>query len=96
MLIRCAAQLMGADGVSAERLLFLARREKVERVLAHIARAGREHDSAREHFWSQILDSLALADAREEPKLPHWSRFVSMPGWQRGKTLKPQWLAPRP
>ncbi|MFK7909827.1 MAG: hypothetical protein AB8F34_04410 [Akkermansiaceae bacterium] len=93
-LIRCAAQLMRAEGVSPERLLFLAKREKTERVLLHIARAGCEHDPEGRDFWQQIQSGLPAKVWRAEPRLPHWSRFVTMPGWQRGKVLNPQWLVP--
>jgi len=93
-LIRSAAQLMRGDGVSAERLLFFAKRERAERVLLHIARAGYAHDPEGLQFWKQIQSGLPGYGQRSEPKLPHWSRFVTMPGWQRGKVVEPQWLVP--
>ena len=94
MLIRCAAQLIRGDSVDATRLAFLAKKEKAERVLAHIAHAGIEHDPKGMAFWCEVLGQLPDCEARTEPKLPHWTRFVSMPGWQRGKTREPEWLVP--
>lgn len=92
--IRCAAQLARSSRVQANRLTRLAIMEKCERVLTHIARAGAEHDSEASHFWRGILDRLPALPPRQEPALPHWTRFVSMPGIQRNGVAPPQWLTP--
>jgi len=92
--IRAAAQLARAPGILARRLASLARRERTERVLAHIARAGCHHDEPGRAFWSELLEAMKSAPDREEPALPHWSRFVSMPGIQRGRTMPARWLVP--
>lgn len=93
--IRVAAQLARAPGIRPRRLAFLARCERVERSLAHIARAGRDHDLEGSQFWGELLDGLSADEYRREPTLPHWSRFVSMPGIQRGRIPAPvEWLVP--
>jgi hypothetical protein len=92
--IRCAAQLARSPDVDPARLAELAIREKTERVLAHIARAGIAHDVPGNGFWRTVIDHLPPLKARAEPELPHWSRFVSMPGRQRGGEAPVTWLAP--
>jgi hypothetical protein len=94
--IRCAAQLARSKGTRPERLARLAIMEKCERVLAHIARAGAAHDPEGAGFWNEILRLMPHPPAREEANLPHWSRFVSMPGFQRHGPVPPTWLTPHP
>ncbi len=93
--IRCAAQLARSPRIEPARLARLAVMEKCERVLAHIARSGVDHDSEGAHFWSALLGLLPPSTPREEPGLPHWTRFVSMPGIQRSGTAPIRWLVPR-
>lgn len=93
--IRCAAQLARSPEIRPEQLVRLAVMEKCERVLSHIARAGATYDSEGSAFWETILRLLPEQPAREEPDLPHWSRFVSMPGIQRHGQVLPTWLTPR-
>ena len=92
--IRCAAQLARSPDVDPARLAFMAIREKTERVLAHIARSGIAHDSDGQSFWTTVLARLQRAGTAEEPDLPHWTRFVSMPGIQRGGPAPAIWLTP--
>jgi hypothetical protein len=92
--IRCAAQLARARGTRPDRLARLAVLEKCERVLVHIARAGAAHDPDGVGFWNEILRLLPDQPQREEPCLPHWSRFVSMPGIQRQGPIPARWLTP--
>jgi len=93
--IRCAAQLARSPHVDPVRLSRLAIKQKCERVLAHIARAGFDHDSEGGDFWQRVLDQLPHLTIRQEPDLPHWSRFVSMPGRQRHGMAAIRWLVPR-
>jgi hypothetical protein len=95
MAIRCAAQLARSPHVKASRLAQLAIMGKCERVIAHIARAGIEHDPDGIDFWQELLNHLSAPPPQPEPDLPHWSRFVSMPGIQRSGTAPTRWLIPQ-
>lgn len=92
--IRCAAQLARSSRVEPTRLARLAIMEKVERCLTHIARAGIAHDLEGACFWQNVLQHLPAASFRPEPHLPHWTRFVSMPGRQRAGIAPIRWLTP--
>jgi hypothetical protein len=92
--IRCAAQLARSPRVTPAKLVRLAVMEKCERVLAHIARAGLDHDLEGRPFWQALIDLLPATSTRPEPDLPHWSRFVSMPGRQRFGIAPTRWLVP--
>lgn len=94
--IRCAAQLARSPHVRVDKLARLARMEKCERVLGHIARAGAEHDSEGASFWRDLLTRISAPAPRPETHLPHWSRFVSMPGRQRHGIAPHRWLVPNP
>jgi hypothetical protein len=95
--VRCAAQLLSGEGIDLPRLARLARQERCERVLAHVARTGIKHDEVGSEGWRKLLDSLGAAPAAPEGTLPHWTRFVSLTGVQRhgGRALKSVWLRPR-
>ena len=93
--IRCAGQMARSPNVNAARLAKLAIMEKCERVLAHIARAGVTHDADGHGFWQELLNALPLMPEAPEPDLPHWTRFVSMPGIQRSEMVSPRWLTPQ-
>jgi hypothetical protein len=92
--IRCAAQLARSPDVDPAKLAHLSVMENTERVLAHIARAGIAHDTEGTHFWQTVLNQLPATQARTEPDLPHWTRFVSMPGRQRMGVAPTRWLVP--
>lgn len=93
--IRCAAQLARSPSIDAARLAKLAVMEKCERVLSHIARAGVDHDPDGTSFWRDLLRHLPPTTPKTEPHLPHWTRFVSMPGIQRSGVAPILWLVPR-
>jgi hypothetical protein len=93
--IRCAAQLARSPHTDPENLAQLAARYKTQRVLSHIARAGLAHDPEGRSFWQSVLHHLPPVPDRQEPDLPHWTRFVSMPGRQRHGPVPPQWLVPQ-
>lgn len=92
--IRCAAQLARSPHIDPARLARFAVMEKTERVLTHIARAGLAHDPEGAEFWQDVLKRLPCMPPRSEPMLPHWTRFVSMPGRQRGGIAPTRWLVP--
>ena len=88
--IRCAAQLAGSCDI--EQLASVARRERVGRPLAYIARAGIDYDSSNREFWNGLLDRLGEQPPVTEGILPHWSRFVSQTGVTRFGDGSIQWL----
>lgn len=92
--IRCAAQLARSPGIEPAGLARLAVMERCERVLSYIARAGLDHDPDGVPFWRELLVHLPPSLHRKEPHLPHWSRFVSMPGIQRSGPSLTRWLTP--
>jgi hypothetical protein len=92
--IRCAAQLARSPEIDPGRLARLAVRERCERVLAHIAREGLDRDPDGQSHWATILEHIGPPPKRDEENLPHGTRFVSMPGFQRGGHAQPQWLTP--
>ena len=92
--VRCAAQLARAPGIVPSILVDLAVKEKATRTLAHIARAGIAHDSTGKEFWQEVLRLSGEPAHRAEPALPHWSRFVAMPGLQRNGQVAAHWLVP--
>lgn len=93
--IRCAAQMAREPSMNAGKLARLAVMEKCERVLSYIAQAGMDHDADGHAFWCQLLSLLPQQEPISSAALPHWSRFVSMPGIQRGGMASPQWLTPQ-
>lgn len=92
--IRCAAQMAKSPGVRPVKLATLAKMEKTERVLGYIARAGLKHDPSDPAFWKMILENLPSIPIRSERQLPHWTRFVSVPGKQKGGSPPAVWLNP--
>lgn len=83
-LIRAAAELLRCRPMGARRLAPAARRERCGRVLAYIARAGREHDLAGREFWHELLAALGPQREVAPGVLPHWTRFVALQGVGRG------------
>lgn len=93
--VRCAAQLARSPRIKASHLADLAIQHKASRVLFHIARAGSLHDPEGVDFWQALLSRLPSTSYPElEVDLPHWSRFVSMPGLQRKGPAPIRWLVP--
>ena len=94
--VRCAAQLLSADGIDPVRVARLAQRERCERVVAHIARAGVRHDERGGAFWETLLECLRSPRPVPDGVLPHWSRFAVLTGMQKGvQGLGSIWLRPR-
>jgi hypothetical protein len=88
--IRCAAQM--ASRCDGRLLSLVAKRERISRQLAYIAKAGSDHDSSRREFWTSLLDQLGKLRPVAEGILPHWSRFVSQTGVTRSGPGTVQWL----
>jgi hypothetical protein len=94
--VRCAAQLLSGDGIDPGRVAHLARRERCERVVAYIARAGVQHDEHGGPFWGKLLEGLPPRRSIPDGTLPHWTRFAALTGVQDGvRRLKSSWLRPK-
>lgn len=91
--IRCAAQL--ASQCDPAGLARAVRRERGEAVLRHIATEGARRDRGCEDHWLAILGELGAGPVPPAGLLPHGTRFVSDPGWMRGKRIAATWLRPR-
>lgn len=95
-LIRCAAQLLSAPGISATKLARLARMERCVPILAYIARNALNWDSVRHEFWLDLLQCLPATDRVASELWPHPSRFIIQAGYHRGGGAPaPVWLRPR-
>lgn len=84
LLIRAAGELMRCRSMPADSLAKAATRERCERVLAYIARAGVQHDPQAAEFWTALLAALGPQRPVAPGLLPHWSRFVALEGVGRG------------
>jgi hypothetical protein len=93
--IRRGAAMLGARGNRIERLAALARHERSEVPVCHVARAGGKFEP-NNPFWSQLLDALPDVPEARLGVLPHPTRFVAMTGFTpRGRELVATWLRPR-
>jgi hypothetical protein len=79
VLVRAAAQLLSSPRTDAPRLARLARMERVEPVLLHIATVATRF-SPEAQPWSYLLHHLQPRLTISPNVLPHWSRFVSQTG----------------
>jgi len=98
MLVRCAAQLLGAEAVSAVALARQARMERCESIIRHVATAGAQIDTTREAFWREVLRCLPSGPAPRAGTLPHPSRFTVQTGIsapQKGGAPRQVWLRPQ-
>jgi hypothetical protein len=91
---RLGAAMLGAPGLSAPRVARLARMERCETVIRHVAEAGR-HFEPGNPFWSDLLELLPTTSAAPEGVLPHPTRYVAMTGLTRsGRGLSAIWIRP--
>ncbi len=81
--VRVGAQMLSSRSNRPERLALLARRERAENIVRHIAAAGQQTEPA-ELFWQELLAALPLASPFRSflpaGVLPHPSRFRSEAG----------------
>jgi len=77
--IRCGAAMLSAPGNDSRRLAWLAKLERSELPVLHVARAGQmmEPDNP---FWPHLIAALPDLPAAPEGVLPHPTRFVAMTG----------------
>ncbi len=73
-MLRAAAQLISGCLVSAESMVFIAHRERVELVLAELARQAL-HVEPSHPVWSEISTRLGKIPAPRSPLL-HWTRLA--------------------
>jgi hypothetical protein len=94
--LRMGAAMLAAEGNSPESIACLARRERSEAVVRHIALCGKEVEP-QNPFWDRLLSLLPASLPDPEPDvLPHSTRFVAMTGITRnGVGNLKQWIRPR-
>jgi len=91
---RLGAAMLGAPGLAALRVARLARMERCEKVICHVAQAG-QHFEPGNPFWSDLLKLLPTTSAPPEGVLPHPTRYVAMTGLTRsGRGLSATWIRP--
>ena len=92
--LRMSAAMIGAQGNKPETIAFLAKRERSEPIVRHIAQCGSEAEP-NNPFWKKLLDLLPQTPAPAIDILPHLTRFVAMTGLTRaGKGNRMQWIRP--
>lgn len=89
--IRAAAQLLSSPKVDPKELVRLARMERVETVLCHIADACARVDQNSEP-WSTIRRELKPRRQLADGTLSHWTRFAALIGLTRHGMMPPQWI----
>lgn len=92
--IRAAAQLLSSPKVNPQRLARLAKMERVEPVLLHIAAASERAGGLAEP-WATLRRQLHPRRTIRTEMLPHWTRFAILPGLTRDSYAAPQWLKRR-
>ena len=103
--MRVGAQMLGSRNNQPQRLALLARRERAENLVRHIAAAGQQTEP-QEAFWQELLAALAATSPTRSKVppgvLPHPSRFRSeagvLPPLHLATGSKPAttWLRPSP
>ena len=92
--LRMAAAMLGANGNSAEKILRLARMERCEPIVRHIAECAAQVEPLHP-LWQTLLKNLPAQPALRPDALPHPTRFVAMSGLDRsGRNLRAQWVRP--
>jgi len=92
--LRMAGALMAANDISVEKLIHLARQERCETIVRHIAQCGMGVEPENP-FWKKLLEVVPDDHAVPIDVLPHVSRFTAMTGINReGKNLQSQWIRP--
>jgi len=92
--LRMGAAMLAAEGNRPEHIIRLARQERSERIVRHIAQCGMEAEPGNP-FWTALMDSLPLFPPMRPDALPHLTRFVAMTGLSRaGKKTSMMWIRP--
>ncbi len=86
-MLRLAAQFISRNAVDAEALLLVARRERVEPVLAELSRQALKVNP-NHTLWRQIQDAFLDYGVREP--LLHWTRLAE-PLMEKGRCNAVSW-----
>ena len=94
--LRMGAAMLAAEGNRPESIASLARRERCETVVRHVALCGHEVEPENP-FWEKLLELIPSGHLVPLPDaLPHPTRFVAMTGITRnGVGNLKQWIRPR-
>lgn len=94
--IRCGAAMLGAEGNSPAALAWLAKLERSEVPVRHVALAGRRYEPENP-FWTELISLLPEVPIPDNGALPHPTRYVAMTGFTReGPGLVTWWQRPHP
>lgn len=92
--LRVGAAMLGAEGNSPARIAKLARQERCEVVVRHVAQCGHAVEP-QNPFWWELLTQLPETPVPALDTLPHVTRFVAMTGFtRRGRETIMQWIRP--
>jgi len=92
--LRMSAAMMAADGNNPKIITRLAKWERSESIVRHIASCGQQAEPDNP-FWSHLLEELPESPPHPDDALPHLSRFVAMTGLTRaGKGSLMKWIRP--
>ena len=94
--LRMAGAMLGALGISAHQILRLARLERCETIVRHIAECASQVEP-HHPLWGLLLEHLPHSPPPAPDILPHPTRFVAMSGLDRtGRSNRMQWIRPTP
>lgn len=92
--LRMGAAMLAAEGNRPQLIARLARRERCESIIRHIALCGIKTEPENT-FWITLLEILPILPPAPPDALPHLTRFVALTGLSRtGKGTFMQWIRP--
>jgi hypothetical protein len=92
--LRMAAAMLGDKSIRAHTILRLARLERCEIIVRHIAECATRVEPDYS-LWKTLLENLPTPPPLAPDTLPHPSRFVAMSGFDRsGRNHRMQWIRP--
>lgn len=94
--LRMAGAMLAAESVTASEILRLARLERCESIVRHIAECAYKVEPLHP-LWASLLENLPNISPAPPDILPHPTRFVAMSGIDRtGRSNRIQWIRPTP
>ncbi len=92
--LRMGAAIMATEGNDPVAIARLAKWERSESIVRHIASCGQQVEPGHP-FWSRLLEELPECPPYPDDTLPHRTRFVAMTGITRaGNKPIAQWIRP--